>query len=139
MFNPQPKPTKKPKTRKFYRIKPGKKTNEWNAAKRKLSPAFAEVGITYCEVGMYLSQHPLHMDAIANHRHNFAIAWAHGDKRDNLVGNELITLVALACQDCHNYIEYRDDMREIIEAVIAARRVQPKTYYLTEGGKNGSY
>lgn len=111
-------------------IKPGRKTKEWEATKRKLKPAFEAVGLTYCEVGKYLMQIPEHSARVEKHRHWFFITWAHGDKRDNLIGDELITLVATACVDCHNYIEKmpREKMREIIEAVIAARVVQPKTY-----------
>lgn len=132
MFNPQPKPTKTKKKKRYF-IKPGKKTKEWDRAKRKLKPAFQAVGITYCEVGLYLSRHLEHQDAVAFHNHQNFLTWAHGDKRDNLVGTELYTLVALCCQQCHAYIEYRHDMRQIIEAVIASRQVQPATYYLTKG------
>lgn len=110
-------------------IKAGRKTKDWNNAKRKLKVAFQNVGLTHCEVGVYLMQFAEHREVMYRHRHRFALSWAHGDKRRNLVGDELVTLVALACQDCHNYIEYRDDMREIIEAVIASRSVQPSTYY----------
>ena len=132
MFNPCPKPTKSKKKTRHY-IKPGKKVNDWEAAKKVLKPAFAAVGLTYCEVGYYLQQIPEHADRIATHNHSFFLTWAHGDKRNNLVGNELITLVALACVDCHNYIERMpaEKMRAIIEAIIKSRRVQPRTY--TEG------
>lgn len=132
MFNPCPKPIKREK-KKPTRIGPGKKTLEWEAAKKKLNPAFARVGLlNFCEVGYYLYQFPEHAEAIEKHRHNYFLTYAHGDKRNNLVGNELITLVARACVDCHDYIEYRPDMRQIVEAVIAARKVQPETYYYGE-------
>lgn len=132
-FNPCPKPEKKKKN-KIYRLKPGKKVAEWQAAKKILNPAFAKVGLfEVCEVGRYLIQFEEHRKIIEGHRHWFGWAYAHGDKRDNLVGNELITFVAGACQDCHNYIEYRPDMRQIVEAVIASRSVQPSTYKLKKG------
>lgn len=131
MFNPCPKPTKIVKKKRHY-IKPGKKTKDWEAAKLILKPAFENVGITYCEVGSYLIQFEEHQAKMEAINHWFFMTWAHGDKRDNLVGNELITLVAFCCQGCHNYIEPRADMREIIEAVIASRKVQPATYYLPE-------
>ena len=128
MFNPCPKPVKKKKVKKPYYFKKGKKVNEWDAAKKKLNIAFAEVGLFQrCEVGQYLIQFEEHKEIVETHRHWFGWAYAHGDKRNNLVGDELITLVAGACQDCHNYIEYRPDMREIVEAVIKNRRVQPRT------------
>ena len=112
-------------------IKKGKKTLEWEAAKRRLKPAFYAVGITACEVGRYLIEIPEYEERMNKHRHKFFLSWAHGDKRDNLRGNELVTLVAIACLDCHNFIEAmpREKMREIIEAVINNRRIQPSTYY----------
>lgn len=132
MFNPCPKPVSKKKKTRHY-IKPGVKTNDWDAAKRILKPAFEEVGITYCEVGAYLNQFEEHRGKMEEINHTFFMTWAHGDKRDNLVGAELITFVALCCVACHNYIEYRPDMREIITKVIEARTVQPKTRYWLEG------
>jgi len=112
-------------------IKPGKKTKEWEAIKKKLKPAFAAVGITYCEVGHYLMQDPDYEAQMLQNRHNFFLTWAHGDKRNNLVGDELTTLVALSCVDCHNLIERLPsaEMRQIIENIIAQRRVQPSTYH----------
>lgn len=134
MFYPQPKPEKSKKKKRHY-IKPGDKTLEWEAAKRILKPAFAEVGIGYCEIGRYLYQFPEYAERMERHRHNFFLTWAHGDKRNNLVGQELITLVALSCVDCHNFIEAmpHEEMRKIVEGAIAARRVQPATYYYDKG------
>lgn len=134
MFNPCPKPISKKKKTRHY-IKPGVKTNDWEAAKKLLKVAFEEVGITYDEVGAYLMQFPEHAAKVQHFKHKFFLTWAHGDKRDNLEGAELITLVALCCVECHNYIERmpRAEMRKIIEGVIEARRVQPKTRYWQEG------
>lgn len=132
MFNPCPKPVSKKKKTRHY-IKPGVKTNDWEAAKKLLKPAFEAVGITYCEVGAYLQQFEEHAERMARHQHKFFLTWAHGDKRNNLEGAELITLVALCCVDCHNYIEHRPDMRQIIEGVIEARTRQPSTRYWQEG------
>lgn len=132
-FNPQPKPvSKKKKVRRT--IKPGVKTNDWETAKKLLKVAFEEVGITYCEIGVYLQDFPEHAERIARHNHKFFLTWAHGDKRNNLEGAELITLVVLGCVDCHNYIERmpRLEMRKIVEGIIEARRVQPKTKYYGE-------
>jgi hypothetical protein len=114
-------------------IKAGRKTKDWNNAKRKLKIAFAEVGLTYCEVGLFLTsqylEDPLEIDRVRSYRHQFALGFAHGKKRRWLGGDELLTFVALSCQDCHDYIEYRDDMSEIVQGTIDARRVQPKTYH----------
>jgi hypothetical protein len=113
--------------RGIARIKPGKKTNEWNSAKAKLKVAFAEAGITYDEVCLYLLSHPKYREAAQSFRPGYFLTWAHGDKRRNLVGNELYTLVALAGIDSHNFIEKlpSSEMREIIEAVIVRRPRQP--------------
>lgn len=129
MFTTNFKQPKAEKVKKRYYFKPGKKTLEWEAAKRKLKPAFAEVELTYCEVGKYLYQFPEYRERMERNRHWFFLTWAHGDKRDNLVGNELITLVAHCCLDCHNFIEAmpHEKMREIIEAIIASRSIQPRT------------
>lgn len=129
-FNPQPKPVKqKKKTRRY--IKPGAKTNEWEAAKKVLKPAFEEAGITACEVGKYLMQNPDYEAIMLQNRHRYFLTWAHGDKRNNLVGDELLTLVVLSCVDCHNYIEKlpREEMRAIVESIISHRQVQPSTYH----------
>lgn len=131
MFNPCPKPVRKAKKTRHY-IKPGVKTNDWEAAKKILKPAFEAVGLTYCEVGAYLIQLEEHREKMEKFNHRFFMTWAHGDKRDNLEGAELITFVAACCVACHGYIEYRPDMREIITAVIAARTVQPSTRYYDE-------
>lgn len=127
-FNPQPKPVSKKKKTRHY-IKPGVKTNDWETAKRLLKVAFEEVNITYCEIGLYLQAIPEHAERMAKHSHKFFLTWAHGDKRNNLEGAELITLVVLGCVDCHNYIERmpRLEMRAIVEAIIEARAVQPST------------
>ena len=120
------KPVEK-KVKKFYRFKAGKKTNEWNSAKAKLKVAFTNAGITYDEVCLYLLSHPKYREDAKNFRPGYFLTWAHGDKRNNLVGDELLTLVALAGVDAHNYIEKMNhlEMREIIEAVIARRPRQP--------------
>jgi hypothetical protein len=134
MFNPQPKPVSKKKKVKRT-IKPGVKTNDWEAAKKLLKPAFEAVGITYCEIGLYLQDFPEHATKVEKHNHKFFLTWAHGDKRDNLEGAEIITLVALCCVECHNYIERmpRLEMREIVLGAIESRRNQPQTYYYQEG------
>lgn len=121
-----PKPTKQPK-KKSYRIGPGKKTLEWESAKPKLKSAFSMAGLTYCEVGVLLCEVPEYYELMQEHRHNFFMTFAHGDKRRNLRGNELYTLVVLSCLDCHNLIEKmpREQMRLIVETIIRNRKVQP--------------
>ena len=70
MFNPQPKPEKRKKKTRHY-IKPGRKTDEWEAAKKILKPAFEEANITYCEVGVLLCELEEFYDLMQVHRHNF--------------------------------------------------------------------
>lgn len=129
-FHPCPKPVKTEKKKRHY-IKPGKKVNEWEAAKKELKIAFAEVGITHDELCMYLMSNEKYAEKAKNFRPGYFLTWAHGDKRDNLVGNELYSLVVLAGIDSHNFVEKmpRLEMRAIVEEIIAKRKVQPVTYY----------
>lgn len=127
-----PKPEKRQKKRKAI-PRMGRKGLEWEACKKLLTPAFAEAGITSCEVGRFLDEEfPEYRELIANHRHRFFLTYAHGDKRKQLVGNELLTLVVLSCVDCHDFIEAlpRAEMRGIVTDIIKRRRVQPVTYFM---------
>lgn len=122
-----PKPQKRQKKRKYSSLpRTGKKTNQWEACKKLLKPAFADVGITRCEITPVLANRGFDVSKI---RSWFFLTWAHGDKRDNLVGNELLSLVALCCVDAHNIIEKmpRSEMRSIVEEAMARRSVQPAT------------
>lgn len=122
-----PKPQKAEKKKRYYLPRRGKKTNQWDKCKRLLDPAFNDIGLyNMCEIGPILLMMG-YEEEVEKHRHWFARAYAHGDKRNNLVGNEILHLVARACQDCHDFIEYRPDMREIVEKAIARRKVQPRT------------
>lgn len=104
-------------------IKAGKKTIEWEEAKKQLKVAFENAGITSCEVGKVLMNDARYWQQAEKSRHNFFLTWAHGKKRRNLQGNELITLVALCCVDCHNFIERlpEAEMQAIIEECIRIR------------------
>jgi len=97
-------------------IKPGKKTKEWNKAKRILKPAFEKAGITSCEL------------LVSPNCTDFALSWAHGDKRANLTYEELYKLVAVGCVACHGFIEKwpRLKMRAFIKRVIKNRPIQPE-------------
>lgn len=89
----------------------GKKTRANRAANAKLKAEFEKQGITSCELG-----YP------GCTRDEF-LSWAHGKKRRKLQGDELVTLVILACINCHNRIEYtgHEAMLAIVESVIAER------------------
>ncbi len=91
----------------------GKKTREWESVRRRLAVKFTEMGITTCELGY------------EGCRRNDYLSWAHGRKRRHLVGDELESLVILACQPCHQQIErlFEEDMCSIVMDVIEARKV----------------
>lgn len=104
-------------------IKAGKKTLEWEAVKKQLKIAFENAGITTCEVGPVLMNDARYWMQAEKSRHNFFLTWAHGKKRRHLEENELVTLVALCCVDCHNFIEQlpEAEMQAIIEECIRIR------------------
>ena len=84
-------------------MKTGKKTKEWDNAKRKLKALFADSGITYCETCGT----------------GFGLSWSHSRKRRHIVGNELYEVI-LQCLRCHQKFEadpnLTDKVREVIEA-----------------------
>jgi hypothetical protein len=92
-------------------LKGGKKTAANKRANAKLKREFEKQGITSCELG-----YP------GCTRDEF-LSWAHGKKRRKLEGNELETLVILACINCHNRIEAmnHEGMLAIVESVVAER------------------
>jgi len=100
---------------KRSRLKPGKKTLEWERLKPKLKRAFEAAGITRCE---------FQYDGCWNDN---ALSFAHVDKRRYLKPDE-ITVVALACIfNCHAILERmpREQMRAAVENVIEKRICQP--------------
>lgn len=121
-----PKPTKEVKQPKRINQR-GKKFTEWESCKEPLEMAFKVAGYTGCVVGRYMNQFEEYQERMQKHRHWFFITWAHGDKRNNLKGDELLTLVAPACVDCHNFIEAmpREKMRAIVEGALASLRINP--------------
>lgn len=100
----------------------GKKGGEWVKARKILDKAYLDAGITHCE---------LRFEAYHN---GFMVAYAHGRKRRNLVGDELYTFVVKACQGCHNAIEYQgaEAMAKHVQDAIDRRVVQPT---IKVGGK----
>ena len=92
-------------------LKGGKKTAANKRANAKLKREFEKQGITSCELGY-----------LGCTRDEF-LSWAHGKKRRKLEGDELETLVILACVNCHNRIEAmsHEGMLAIVESVIVER------------------
>lgn len=112
-FHPIPKVYKAKKAQKpLNRI--GKKTKAWNDSRAELKPKFFAVGITSCEI-----KRP----SIC-WRTN-ALTFAHPDKRRNIKPED-IGIVILACIPCHQWLEPRKDMAEIVGKIIKNRKVQPR-------------
>lgn len=89
----------------------GKKTRANRAANAKLKLQFGKQGITSCELGY------------PGCTKTEFLSWAHGRKRRKLQGDELVTLVILACLNCHNRIEYigHEGMLAVVEETISNR------------------
>lgn len=89
----------------------GPKTRAWINARARLKKKFAAMGITSCELGY------------EGCKHDDYLSFAHGKKRRHLQGDELETLVILACQNCHSRIERIPEaaMCAIVTSVIAER------------------
>ena len=92
-------------------LKAGRKTKAWNAVRRQLKREYEAMGITSCE---------LRYDGC---RVDDMLSFAHGRKRRKLIGDELTSLTILACQPCHDRIEFLppDEMLRIVTETIAAR------------------
>lgn len=105
---------KKPKQRKFLK-RAGRKTLEWQAIRRVLRNRFARAGITRCEI--HVSPDCMNDNCLG---------FLHYDKRRFLTPEEL-WIVALGCAPCHDVYELlpRPEMKRRIQAIIAARAVQP--------------
>jgi hypothetical protein len=99
------------KSAKAYRLKPGKRTKEWDRVRAKLKKEFAAKGITTCE---------LKYEGCKN---DDWLSFAHGRKRRKLEGDELKTLTILACNPCHDRVEFlpAEEMLRIVENVITNR------------------
>lgn len=79
--------------------------------RRRLSAEFAERGVTSCEL------------RYEGCKGQVMLGFAHGRKRRHLKGDELKTLVILACNPCHDKIEYLgpERMLAIVQGVIVER------------------
>ncbi len=91
----------------------GKKSRNWIVVRRRLSVEFAALGVTSCE---------LRYEGCQGAR---MLGFAHGRKRRHLKGDELETLVILACNPCHDKIEYLgpERMFEIVASTIQRRNL----------------
>lgn len=95
-------------------LRPGKQTKANRASNARLKIKFAGMGITRCELN-----YP------GCTRDDF-LSWAHGRKRRKLQGDELDTLVCLACINCHEIAERKspEEMLAIVQGVIADRELK---------------
>lgn len=89
----------------------GKKTLANMKANARLKKKFTALGITRCEL-RYI-----------NCTGSDFLSWCHGRKRRKLVGDELETLVCLACINCHSVAERMqpEAMLAIVQSTIAER------------------
>lgn len=89
----------------------GRKTIAWANARARLKRKFQAMGITRCEL------------AYPGCKQDDFLSFAHGKKRRHLQGDELETLVCLACQPCHQQIERLPEwaMLSIVQSVISER------------------
>jgi len=92
----------------------GRRTRQWEKIRRALKIRFERVGITRYE---------FNMDGCW--RDN-GLSFAHADKRRFLSDDDL-WVAALACASCHDKLERRPraTMRELVEAAIKRRLIQP--------------
>lgn len=91
------------------------KVQEWSKIKKIQEKAFEKAGINECELRLTMCKPKLFL------------AFAHGKKRKELSGNELANLIVLACQPCHEHIEYnipKNQMLQVVEDTIRARKVK---------------
>ena len=97
--------------RRGGKLRAGKRTNEWIAVRRRLKVQYEAAGITRCE---------LNYDGC---KRDTWLSFAHGKKRRHLQGDELETLVCLACTHCHEIIERlpEAEMCQIVKDVIQRR------------------
>lgn len=92
------------------RLGPGKKTKKWATTRSGLKPRFEAAGITTCELrypGCWF---------------NNGLGFAHAKKRRKL-SEEDLEVVILACNPCHDKIEYSPNMEETVMKVIENRGV----------------
>jgi hypothetical protein len=106
-----PKPEKRDKKKKRLKAV-GDKTDAWTKTRAELVVRFQAAGITTCElryVGCWK---------------NNALSFAHSKKRRKVSSDEELRECILACVPCHNRLEYGKNMYEIVQRVIASRRVK---------------
>src|SRR5687768_6910583 len=102
-----PKPEKRVKKPKRLKAR-GEKVEAWEATRAALVQRFQAAGITTCELryeGCW---------------RNNALSFAHSKKRRYITSQEDLEAVCLCCLNCHGKIEFRPDMYEIVQGVIAS-------------------
>lgn len=95
--------------------KPQKRTSpqDWTQVKKDLIPRFARAGIVLCELGLENCT-----------RDNF-LGFAHRLKRRHIKTLEELEMCILACNQCHQELEYDGTMYEIVTFIIKNRTIQP--------------
>lgn len=96
-------------------LKAGKRTREWETRRAKLKVRFEAAGITRCEVRYTGCQG------------NYALSFAHYDKRRFLKGDQLDVAVLACIFNCHRLLESmpRQGMSAEVHRIIRERTCQP--------------
>ena len=112
MYNPQPKPTKK---KKSYKQK------EWyTVMHNEILPQFEKWGITSCEIKLDRCVQTMYL------------GFAHTKKRKDIYTSDDLRRVVLACQSCHEVVEYHcmentgKTMTDYLENIIQIRELKLK-------------
>lgn len=113
-FHPIPKPAPREK-KKPTAIKPGKRTLNWEDGRKELKKLFAAWGITSCEIRFEGCL-----------RDNF-LGFAHVERQKVMTLKEVRSpdKVCLACQQCHQTLDFEMDKKSskaFMEAIIEQRK-----------------
>ena len=112
-FHPYPKPAAKAKKTPGF-IAKGKKTRNWENARVVLKKMFEAWEITRCEIKL---------EGCFN---DDFLGFAHTERRNNLNQEDVRSpnKVVLACQSCHDKVDFRMDRKEaklLLEGIIKKR------------------
>jgi hypothetical protein len=91
----------------------GKKTHEWSKVRQDIYAELAEIGITSCEIR--------NEGCLGS----FTLGLAHSLRRRFINTKEQLYETILACQKCHEYIDYKlskDECESLIKSIIDDRK-----------------
>jgi hypothetical protein len=88
----------------------GEKLDMWETTREILKLRFAAAGVTSCE---------LRYEGCSGNN----LSFGHSKKRRYIQSQEELEKVISACQNCHDFIEYKPGKYEIVRRAIASRRI----------------